>query len=400
MFSVKDYDGKNSKHASTQYNFYLLAKNNLKDKSVTCNINRKQRTRSTQSNIIGEPLKVGSLKITERKLSKSTRCEEKHAFPRRLSKSTQYEKKLLIPVATKSTQCFDSKAIIYKHQSTQCFMGPLFLNSSMESSVNSPKFHPKSTFEKYSQTGSGTQNSYFSEVTKLIDLHFSYELCHEIKEDCNGHNILMVTRKRAIGLFSSHDSEPITVIIKEDGSCIVCIIFKEPETFSILSEDDSINVILLKDLLLKLTGRLGHVFCPGVNPSKLEGSTDFTKPKSLVKIDFPCLRYQSSRCEIFYQSRTEVILPILKVKLQQCKSCANVTEGLRKAKQRRAAETPTIKLKRLRISSNYPIKFLSPRNQILRVARIQKERCFLKRKLAQLEQKMKIRDLELTQPHS
>lgn len=118
---------------------------------------------------------------------------------------------------------------------------------------------------------------------------------------------MKISRRRSCGLFSEHRGfceDPVSLSIQASGKCNLSILFKSPKPFHILNNDGFFDINSLKTALNVISGRLGHIMCSGISPEIITGG-NFTKPKDLLYIEYPFPRYQSAKCEVYYQIQDE-----------------------------------------------------------------------------------------------
>lgn len=210
---------------------------------------------------------------------------------------------------------------------------------------------------------------------------------------------MLITRTKSVGLLSKEfGEEPLSLFLQAEGHCVLNIVFKRPFKFDII-RDGNIDSDTLIYTLKFITGQLGHIFCSGISPINVENAS-CTLPKSLMEIPYPFTRYQSTKCEVFYECPNDNKENFRKRNTLQCKHCKYVVKSIAKSKKRKAMESPDRKYKRQRLSSNFPIKYLSPKSKTIRISRIKNNRTFCKQKVAELKAQLKLRIVNLNNESS
>lgn len=128
----------------------------------------------------------------------------------------------------------------------------------------------------------------------------------------------------------------------------------------------------------QLSVKSGYTLCPGIGqyPPELRFKT-----KNLREWGIPFTRADSQMCLLWHLPNNEKYPHGDKLR-DVCTACRRLSHDIRQLLQKSKIVPECKKESRLHVSSNYPLKYLSPDSRAARVARITKDRKNLSAKLA------------------
>ena len=127
------------------------------------------------------------------------------------------------------------------------------------------------------------------------------------------------------------------------------------------------------ELVRSLCPESGYFLCEGI-PYEMATLMDF-QTKSMRKWDFPFQRLDHKNCDMWMCSTS------LTSTTRRCKCCSNLMYYIKREGKKQQAVTAEEKAARVRPSSHFPIKYLSPANQEERRNSIVKEKKSLQRQV-------------------
>lgn len=174
----------------------------------------------------------------------------------------------------------------------------------------------------------------------------------------NGDEILVCSRRELnhhppIGLVSS-----VRIVLNESGDYDfqVLMISKSKGTLKEFHE--------YKDLLDIVSCSGGYKFCPGFHDAAYEAYFDVIRydPKGVRRTTQPIARIDSNSCLLWHKLARNASIFEKDMESVMCSSCKRLRNILEQQVKRISSRSPSKKVARVQPSSNYPLKFLSPKS--------------------------------------